>query len=117
VRYAAAAHPPPIAVSHEGRPFWLDEGRSPPVGRYAPTVARSSGTFTLASGDLLFFYSDGLIERRREPITVGFDRLERLIVRCAQLDVGEICDHVIAHLTLGQAHDDDVVAMCVRFQP
>jgi anti-sigma regulatory factor (Ser/Thr protein kinase) len=64
---------------------------------------------------VLVLYSDGLIERRGEPISDGLERLAQAAGIVAAVPLGEACERIINDLTAGHDHDDDVVAMCVRF--
>jgi serine phosphatase RsbU (regulator of sigma subunit) len=58
-------------------------------------------------------YTDGLIERRGEPLTAGIDRL------CAVLeDAPESAHAIVDHLSRGlvdaDSNDDDVAILVVR---
>ena len=50
-------------------------GRSTPIGVVTALLPRAESTLMLAAGDSLILYTDGLVERRGEPIDVGLDRL------------------------------------------
>ena len=57
-------------------PELLWEGRSPPVDVTAePGRPRPEATCAVAPGGTLLLYTDGLVERRTEPLTDGLDRL------------------------------------------
>ena len=52
------------------------EGRSAPLGVTGPGLsARSQARFTLEPGAGFLLYTDGLVERRTEPIDIGLERL------------------------------------------
>lgn len=69
LRWAQAGHPPPVLVSCGtarllARPSGLLLGT-------APTAKYHLGYEELAAGDILFFYTDGLVERRDRDIDEG----------------------------------------------
>lgn len=74
LRYASAGHPPAAVLRADGAVEWLRDGRTVPLGVATPPLV-VPGTARLRSGDLLALYTDGLVERRGEPLQVGLDRL------------------------------------------
>jgi phosphoserine phosphatase RsbU/P len=73
-RIASAGHLPPVVVAPDA-PAWLVEL---PVGEplgIRPGVRRSSATVELSEGGAILFYTDGLIERRDEPLDESLERL------------------------------------------
>jgi sigma-B regulation protein RsbU (phosphoserine phosphatase) len=74
ITVSLAGHPRP-AVARPGRATALaDVAPGPPLGMWFD-VPRDSETFPFERGSVVVFYTDGLIERRGEPLDVGFDRL------------------------------------------
>ena len=61
---------------------------SPPIGIRGVTYAAS--TFTVEPGHGLVMYSDGLVERRGEPIDEGIDRLAETLGRAGDAPASEI---------------------------
>jgi serine phosphatase RsbU (regulator of sigma subunit) len=111
LRWAQAGHPPPVLVSGGvarllARPFGLLLGA-------VPTARYDLGEEELATGDVLFLYTDGLIERRDRDIDAGLTAL----VAAAGGDQGQTADEAIAAL-LGRldppAAEDDVCLLAVR---
>ncbi len=89
-RIANAGHLPPMLASADGVELLPLGG--PMLGIDAP--ARPPHTVQLAPGDVLFFYTDGLIERRDEGIDEGLERLARAVeARPERLD--ELCDGLL----------------------
>ena len=74
--WAQAGHPPPVLV----RGSWA-RPLDPPAGILlgAGTEEYAAATLTLASGDLLLLYSDGLIERRDRSVEVGVATLSAAV--------------------------------------
>jgi serine phosphatase RsbU (regulator of sigma subunit) len=73
MRLANAGHPEPLLVA-DGDVSFVTTKTGLPVG------VREDGTYketacTLPTGGTLLFYTDGLVERRREIVDVGLDRL------------------------------------------
>jgi anti-sigma regulatory factor (Ser/Thr protein kinase) len=94
----------------------LEAGRSPllcalPAGTTGP---RPEGTYLLEPGDRLLLYSDGLVERRRESLTVGLVRLAEAAVAVG--DGPGWSDELVRRMTAG-AGDDDVALLAVAFAP
>jgi sigma-B regulation protein RsbU (phosphoserine phosphatase) len=74
VTVAAAGHLPPVIVRPASAELFMG-GRSTPLGVRTPDVPRTEATLELDPGDRLVLYSDGLVERRRESIDAGLERL------------------------------------------
>ena len=115
-RYACAGHPPPLVLRPGGGTELLEDGRSPllcalPVAVSGP---RPEGTHLLEPGDRLLLYSDGLVERRRESLTVGLRRLAESAVAIG--DGPGWSDELVRRMTAG-AGDDDVALLAVAFEP
>jgi PAS domain S-box-containing protein len=111
--YASAGHPPMLLLTPDGRTEWLNEGRSVPLCGW-PDEERPQATVRLAPGSLLVFYSDGLVERRDEPIDRGIARLEDAVRELSGADPQQVCDALIERLGVARQRADDVVVVCVR---
>lgn len=113
LRYASAGHPPMLVVGPDGSTRRLMGGRS---GPFTGTVkeARPDAVEQLEPGSLLILYSDGLIERRQEPITTGLARLEAAAAALADTPADEACGRLLDALGVGQHREDDVVVLCMR---
>ena len=114
--YSSAGHPPVVVVSPDGTTTSLCQAQSAPLG---VGLARSRGerSIDLEPGALVMLYSDGLIERRGEPLDVGITRLEQSIVRNRDMPVGELADLIVANLTADTQPVDDIVIACFRYTP
>ncbi|MCU1375411.1 MAG: magnesium or manganese-dependent protein phosphatase, partial [Actinomycetia bacterium] len=115
-RWSNAGHPPPLLL-RRGDATFLEDGAGVVLGTLS-TVGAEEAAVDLEEGDVLILYTDGLIERRGESLTVGFDRLAR---SAAGLDLssGEaICEHLLATLLPPHAvRADDVAVLVVRVRP
>jgi anti-sigma regulatory factor (Ser/Thr protein kinase) len=66
---------------------------------------------------VLILYSHGLVERRRESISVGLARLEASARTLSDEPIDELCERLMAELTTTSTNDDDAVLLCLRFSP
>ena len=102
---ARAGHPDLLVVDRDGAHF-LDAPIGPPVGVDASLSYRSI-TRTLPLAATLLAYTDGLVERRREHIDVGLERLR--VAALAQLPLDELVAHLVDTLVIDG--DDDVALL------
>jgi len=91
--YALAGHPPPIVLRSAG-PEHIGACSSPPVGWDLPTGRRQT-TISLPADSEICFFSDGLIEARRDGALLGRDSLREILTRLgpsadAQRLLGEV---------------------------
>jgi anti-sigma regulatory factor (Ser/Thr protein kinase) len=64
-------------------------------------------------GETLLLFTDGLVERRGEPITDSFDRLLDALSE-APAEVDALCEHVLQKTATTQGRDDDVAVLAVQ---
>lgn len=75
LRFACAGQMPPI-LALAGEPACLTwDGRSPPLEACARGSERAEAVVELPGGSSVFFFTDGLVERRNEEIDAGLGRL------------------------------------------
>ncbi len=84
VTYATAGHLPPVVIAPEG-PRLLDFPPAAPLGAF-PYTSYPEHEFSLASGETLVLYTDGLVERRGVPLTDGIDELAAAIAGVRDAD-------------------------------
>jgi serine phosphatase RsbU (regulator of sigma subunit)/PAS domain-containing protein len=111
LRWARAGHLPPILV-RDGRAeqLPLPEGLllgADPDARYTEEVA------ALRLGDTLLLFTDGLIERRDEPIDEALATLLRAASRPVS-DIDEYADHLLGEAASNTGDDACLVAVRVR---
>jgi len=80
----------------------------------SPGAQRPLNTVKIPPGALLCFYTDGLVERRGEPIDVGMARLCRALA--AELP-DAACAAVMGALVGSEPARDDIALLIVRRQP
>ncbi|MDQ1521754.1 MAG: hypothetical protein QOI55_2827 [Actinomycetota bacterium] len=110
-----AGHPPPVVVDAAGRARWLQGVGGPPIGADARSRYRTTSS-ALVPGDTVVMYTDGLIERRRESLDVGLQRLLDAVEGAPRpSDLDRTCDHLTATLLPEGGAEDDVALLTVRY--
>ena len=111
LRYACAGHPPPALMRAGEPPCLLWGGRSTPLAIFTDdSTRRAEAQCRLQPGDTLVLYTDGLIERRMEPITVGFDRLLTTLASHRAEPTATLAGAVV-HALQHPGHRDDVCVL------
>ncbi|CAL9624792.1 SpoIIE family protein phosphatase [Streptomyces pilosus] len=105
---ANAGHLPPVRVRSGHPPELLELPTGVPLG--VGGVAFSTTTVALEPGDRLVFYTDGLVETRRDPLDERLDRLLDLLDRPGD-SLEEVCDLLLR--TLHEPDNADDVALLI----
>lgn len=103
---ATAGHPPPLLIG-AGSAEYVDLPVGPPLGIGATSY--SSATTSMPAGSTLLLFTDGLVERRSEPIDVGMRRLTDLAAPLAEEPLDDLVDQVVSTLRHEDAPDDIAV--------
>ncbi|MFN0092338.1 MAG: SpoIIE family protein phosphatase, partial [Acidimicrobiales bacterium] len=114
--YSSAGHPPVLVLSPGRSPRRLEDAPSPPLCA-VELRPRPEASVQLEPGSLVVLYSDGLIERRRERLDVGLERLERAGERLADLPTSAFVDRLVEAMAAGSPSEDDVVVAAFRYTP
>jgi serine phosphatase RsbU (regulator of sigma subunit)/anti-sigma regulatory factor (Ser/Thr protein kinase) len=111
--YSSAGHPPPVLVHSDGTTRMLDDGHTIALGVRSNWV-RPEGHVTMPARATLLLYTDGLVERRRNALELGLDRLAATVRdgRASALD--ELADHIMSGLAPSGGYQDDVVLLLYR---
>jgi serine phosphatase RsbU (regulator of sigma subunit)/CheY-like chemotaxis protein/anti-sigma regulatory factor (Ser/Thr protein kinase) len=112
VTLARAGHPPPALRAVDGSVKFLETARTLPLG-VDPDEVPSQETYPIKPGETLLLFTDGLVERRGEPITDSFDRLLDALAE-APAEVEMLCEHVLQRTATEQGRDDDVAVLAVQ---
>jgi serine phosphatase RsbU (regulator of sigma subunit) len=106
--FVSAGHCPAVVRHADGSVTVVDTLAQPPLGVDADYRSQQCG---FEPGAVLVLYTDGLVERRREPMA---DRVLQLAdaVAAGPVDVEALADHVLTRL-LGEDENDDDVAVLV----
>ena len=116
LRWSNAGHPAPMVVGSDGRvrPLAGVPGtHADLVLGVLPGTDRQEHEVLLEPGTTVLLYTDGLVERRREPLHVGLARLEATLAALPTHDLEGLCDEVLTRM-LPARPDDDVALVAVR---
>ena len=95
----------------------LDQARSLPLAVLPAGWQRSQATAMLPPGATLMLYTDGLVERRNQPLDIGIDAAAAALAGHAQDHPDDVADHVMSAMTPTAGYEDDVAVMIYRHPP
>ena len=72
---------------------------------------RRQATAALPPGATLMLYTDGLVERRNQPLDAGIDAAAAAMAERAGDHPDLVADHVMAAMTPAAGYDDDVAVL------
>jgi phosphoserine phosphatase RsbU/P len=107
---SVAGHPQPIVLDALGRGLLVDAPVDLPLGVLAG-AERGSVTVDLVPGSGLLLYTDGLVERRYQPIDEG---IGKLLAELTNDPVEVLCANVASSLLHNEAGTDDVALLVIR---
>ncbi|GGW20665.1 histidine kinase [Streptomyces capoamus] len=111
--YSSAGHPPGIVAHPDGTTRLLDEGRSLPLA-VRPGRQRPQAACTLPARATLLLYTDGLVERRRRPLSAGIDQASEAVQEGRDISIDDLASQVMARLAPAGGYDDDVALLLYR---
>ncbi|MGW6128397.1 SpoIIE family protein phosphatase [Cellulomonas sp. NPDC055163] len=114
LRWSNAGHLPPLLLHADGRAELLERPGDLLLGLRAHNE-RHDHTVLIEPDDVVLLYTDGLVERRGEPLTTGLERLRTTAEQLAHLPLEELCDKLLARLA--RDSDDDVALLAMRAHP
>jgi PAS domain S-box-containing protein len=107
--YALAGHFPPAICGPEGCEL-VDVATDPPLG-LGETYTRRE--LTLPEGSTLIAFTDGLLERRSESITLSLQRLVAM-AEPGPRQPDELCEYLMREMLRDLPNDDDAAVVAVR---
>ncbi|WP_411074997.1 SpoIIE family protein phosphatase [Streptomyces sp. cmx-4-7] len=111
--YSSAGHPPGILVRPDGTTRLLEDGRSLPLA-VRPGTPRPEGSCTLSARSTLLLYTDGLVERRRRPLSAGIDQAGEALQEGRNTAIDDLATDVMSRLAPAGGYDDDVALLLYR---
>ena len=108
-----AGHPYPMIRHHDASVTTLTSAIGHPLG-VAGANRFMSATHRLRSGDILLLYTDGLIERRDEPINEGMQRLEDCLRAWTGGDIDALADYILDECLAEATPADDVCLLLAQ---
>ncbi|RAV10049.1 histidine kinase [Mycolicibacterium sp. GF69] len=111
--YSSAGHPPPVVVLPDGSSRLLDDASVTPLGLpYDHT--RPEGRYVMPSRATLLLYTDGLVERRREPLDKGIRRATDVLENHPTSTLDDLADEIMSRLAPRYGYQDDVAMLLYR---
>jgi CheY-like chemotaxis protein/anti-sigma regulatory factor (Ser/Thr protein kinase) len=111
-RWCSAGHLPPLVDGAGGIRFLDGPQRMPLTAPDQPSTA--GGRLELPPCALVLLYTDGLVERRGEPLDAGLERLGAVVGRHRDRPLATLCDAVIAEMRPDTGYRDDVALLGLR---
>jgi serine phosphatase RsbU (regulator of sigma subunit) len=111
VEVALAGHPPPVLAEAGGTASFLTVDPGPPLGAGLGMHNWPTQVVPLAPGGVVVFYTDGLVERRDEDLTVGLERLRAAVVADGP---AVVCQNVMRAVIDKYAPGDDIALLAMR---
>jgi serine phosphatase RsbU (regulator of sigma subunit) len=112
VTLASAGHPSPLLIDN-GRAEFVSTTNGVPIG-VASDAPYESITFSVPPNATLLAFTDGLVERRREDLAVGLERLQDA-VRRRNGSLDDLLSTVLRELT-PDGSDDDTAILGLRWR-
>jgi anti-sigma regulatory factor (Ser/Thr protein kinase)/putative methionine-R-sulfoxide reductase with GAF domain len=110
VCYSTAGHLPPVVISGSGTRV-LDVTPAPPLGAF-PYGRCPELEFELESGEMLFMYTDGLVERRGVALNLGIDALATALAKARTPE--EACLFAVTDLVPQDGLQDDAAIVALQ---
>ncbi|WP_252537597.1 SpoIIE family protein phosphatase [Streptomyces sp. RO-S4] len=111
--YSSAGHPPGILVHPDGATRLLEEGRALPLA-VRPGRPRPEASCSLPARATLLLYTDGLVERRRRPLSTGIEQAGDAMQEGRDMPVEDLASAVMSRLAPSDGYDDDVALLLYR---
>jgi anti-sigma regulatory factor (Ser/Thr protein kinase) len=105
--YSSAGHVPAVLVTPSYPPVLLTDARSVPLA-VTRTEPRPQAVQQLVPGATLLAYTDGLVERRGQPIDEQIARVADVVVDTLDLPVADVADVVLDKMAPDDGYEDDV---------
>jgi anti-sigma regulatory factor (Ser/Thr protein kinase)/putative methionine-R-sulfoxide reductase with GAF domain len=113
LRYATAGHLPPVVISSDGARL-VELAPAAPLGAF-PYGSCPDYELTIASGEILMLYTDGLVERRGTSLTAGMDELVSAVAGARS--AAEACERALERLVPERGLSDDVAIVALQGTP
>ncbi|WP_157549082.1 SpoIIE family protein phosphatase [Nonomuraea candida] len=110
-RWTNAGHPAPLLI-RDGRAAIVDGVEGMMLGAFDATEYGLCTT-QLQSGDVLVFYTDGIVERRGRDLETGMEALVQAAHSCTADDPEKLIDCLLKRLG-GDTAEDDICVLAVR---
>jgi serine phosphatase RsbU (regulator of sigma subunit)/anti-sigma regulatory factor (Ser/Thr protein kinase) len=112
----SAGHLPALLIRPDGTPQLMDRVQGLPLGT-GPSRRYAAERSPFPPGSALLLYTDGLIERRSEPIDRGLERLVSAAEETFASEELTLADRLYRALGAGISPEDDVALLAVESLP
>jgi PAS domain S-box-containing protein len=112
VRFAAAGHPPPLALRADGTVERLSV--SGPLVGLVTRPEYETDSVALAAGDAVLLYTDGLTDARAPERILDEHQLGELLERAGERRGEELTRFLEAEVTCGQDPRDDIAMLVIE---
>lgn len=112
--HSSAGHLPPLLTTPDGATRYLEGGSGLMLGT-GVDLPRPAARTPLPPHSTVLLYTDGLIERRDEPIDASLERLREHAGALARAPLGVFCDELL--IRLGADGTDDIALIALRPTP
>lgn len=118
VQYANGGHNPPLLLSPQGEPVWLEAISGPVVG-VMEDIDYKLLSVRICPGDILFLYTDGLNEAMNSCNEMySNERMFAALAACRLRDVDKVLQHML-HDVEAYVGDtpasDDMTVLCLQY--
>jgi anti-sigma regulatory factor (Ser/Thr protein kinase) len=79
-----------------------------------PREVRPAARYTMPARGTLLLYTDGLVERRRQPLTTGIDRVTAAVQQGRAASLEDLATDVMDSMAPAGGYDDDVALLLYR---
>jgi len=111
--YSSAGHVPAVLAAPESQPQLLTDARSVPLAVHTDKP-RPQAAAALTGGSTLLLYTDGLVERRDEPIDAGIAHVAEVMAQTMGMPVDAVADAMLDKQAPAVGYDDDVAIVLYR---
>lgn len=108
--YCRAGHLPPL-LRRDQSVTYLNDARGPMIG-FGQDATRVGSTIGLQPGDVVVYYTDGLVEHRGRNMRDGLDVLARVVRDATGPDAAGIGEEMLSRLA--RHAEDDIAVVVVR---
>ncbi|MCL2850304.1 MAG: serine/threonine-protein phosphatase, partial [Micrococcales bacterium] len=108
--YCRAGHLPPL-LRRDQSVTYLNDGRGPMVG-FGQDATRTGASIGLLPGDVVVYYTDGLVEHRGRNMRDGLDMLVQVVRDATGPDAAGIGEEMLSRLA--RHAEDDIAVVVVR---
>jgi serine phosphatase RsbU (regulator of sigma subunit) len=116
LRWSSAGHPPPMVIHADGVVLPLHAPVSDLFLGVMRDAERNEYEVTLDRNATIVLYTDGLVERRGQPLEDGLKKLHHTLTDLKSSDLDTLCDETLRRMRPSDS-EDDVAIIAVRLHP